>query len=584
MLGLCRVPAQGGHRVRRAAAPHRRVDGLDGRRARRDGRGRRRGNRRRAGGRDQVPKTSPGGPATGYRPSRHPRCPCKMCRPPPEASPGRLSLWPSRVRRGERQDHPGASARPCWMALPTEPAPAAAPEAVAAPFAPPPDSPFDFDNQPTRAYTLPPSNGAFATGTEDFNPDATRVQVVPDELLRASARPSKPEMPAAVVSKPPPATLHHPAHVGNAAAPVSDEQHFQDVYREFLATQGEVRGGSGWSSRSKSLPASSARTASSSSRKYSCRTGAVSGVREGRQSGPQGHPGEGLKRGQDVRRLRHGVLGALLCASWERVRARALVGQSRRPRADGICLVADDRRAVRGPHHRRWLRPAERAPPAARRPARSGSTAAHRGRHSRGGRAPSCSSWRGARSPRTFRPLPAPLDEEPGLLVSPLHVVQRQAGLRHGALRGAGPGSRKDVPVWCSEYGEAPYEVSIRATVGAFREAAQRGGLVGTSYWAWKHALPRTSPGPSPGSTSAEWKKLIAWITGGGSAPLGRGARRNAFVRRGRAAPARHRGHPDGGHSQVGTARRGRVEREGSSTAWAAPWPTAPAARCRSTA
>jgi hypothetical protein len=112
--------------------------------------------------------------------------------------------------------------------------------------APASDNPFDFENQPTRAYTVPPlgalppvpppNNAAMATGNEDFNPDATRVTAIPDELLRASARPSKPEMPA--VTAPKPVSSAAPPRVSAVTAPpVSDEQHFQDVYKEFIATR-----------------------------------------------------------------------------------------------------------------------------------------------------------------------------------------------------------------------------------------------------------------------------------------------------------------------------------------------------------
>jgi hypothetical protein len=79
-------------------------------------------------------------------------------------------------------------------------------------------------------------------------------------------------------------------------------------------------------------------------------------------------------------------------------------------------------------------------------------------------------------------------------------------------------GRSQDVPLWCGEYGEASYD-SLRGTVAAFRDAAQRGGLAGTSYWTWKHALPRATPGLAGFHTSAEWKKLIAWVTGGGERP-----------------------------------------------------------------
>jgi hypothetical protein len=177
------------------------------------------------------PKTRPVALPMAPPPEPASALPVQDVPPPPEASPDDFPFGPPSSSAQSDRTTPGVRS-PLLDGPPPGPAPA---EPVAAAFAPPPDSPFDFDNQPTRAYTLPPSNGALATGAEDFNPDATRVQVVPDELLRASARPSKPEMPAVALPKPPPTAP--PPRVASAMAQVSDEQHFQEVYREFLATR-----------------------------------------------------------------------------------------------------------------------------------------------------------------------------------------------------------------------------------------------------------------------------------------------------------------------------------------------------------
>jgi hypothetical protein len=187
--------------------------------------------------------------------------PIKDAPPAPEASPDDFVFGSpsSQERMADFRTQPSVRS----PLLPPEPEPEPDPEPAPAPAALPPpvpdfgvapapfsDNPFDFENQPTRAYTVPPpgalppapppTNAAMATGTEDFNPDATRVTAIPDELLRASARPSKPEMPAVTAPKPvsaaaPPRVSAVSAPPG--AAPISDEQHFQDVYKEFIATR-----------------------------------------------------------------------------------------------------------------------------------------------------------------------------------------------------------------------------------------------------------------------------------------------------------------------------------------------------------
>jgi len=97
---------------------------------------------------------------------------------------------------------------------------------------------FVEDNQPTMAYPSPLlPDDAFASSVHsealaaspvaaEPYPDATRVQEIPEELLRASARPE--------AELPPP--VPRPSSVALGVAP-NDEQHFREVFREFLATR-----------------------------------------------------------------------------------------------------------------------------------------------------------------------------------------------------------------------------------------------------------------------------------------------------------------------------------------------------------
>lgn len=98
---------------------------------------------------------------------------------------------------------------------------------------------YGEDNQPTTLYpsTLfgedvsalagaEPRATELATAEAESYPDATRVQEMPEELIRASARlESEPE--------PPP----EPAPLAASAPPPSEEQHFREVFRDFLATR-----------------------------------------------------------------------------------------------------------------------------------------------------------------------------------------------------------------------------------------------------------------------------------------------------------------------------------------------------------
>ncbi len=132
--------------------------------------------------------------------------------------------------------------------------------------APPTDAPSPFDelppppyqpgpDAPTVAYeTAAPGADPFALaaaasapmppleqrGAVDYNPDATRVATVPEELLRASQRTTGEvtavNMRAAAAHAPFPAA--ELPRVQPVVPPVGgDEQHFQEVYRDFVATR-----------------------------------------------------------------------------------------------------------------------------------------------------------------------------------------------------------------------------------------------------------------------------------------------------------------------------------------------------------
>jgi hypothetical protein len=98
---------------------------------------------------------------------------------------------------------------------------------------------YGEDHQPTTVYSSPnvpddafamagQSEVRTASGTDaEAFPDATRIQQIPEELLRASARPET--EPVA-----PPEPLPRAAPPGESP---NDEQHFREVFREFLATK-----------------------------------------------------------------------------------------------------------------------------------------------------------------------------------------------------------------------------------------------------------------------------------------------------------------------------------------------------------
>ncbi|QRK08125.1 cell division protein FtsK [Archangium violaceum] len=111
---------------------------------------------------------------------------------------------------------------------------------------------FAFEDQPTAAYSLKQAADPFAAAAAQAGlppsgfgaetaPETTRVAAIPQELLARSARPNTAEVPlpghpgvAAPSSQglPPPP----PPPTGGANV-LSEESHFQDVFREFVATR-----------------------------------------------------------------------------------------------------------------------------------------------------------------------------------------------------------------------------------------------------------------------------------------------------------------------------------------------------------
>jgi hypothetical protein len=138
------------------------------------------------------------------------------------------------------------------------PFPPADPGAGVAPAAPRRGA-FAFEDQPTAAYSLKQAADPFAAAAaqaggmaSEFGgespPETTRVAAIPQELLARSARPMTGETalppqhrpghpgmaaPAGGLSMPPPP----PPPTGSGAIALSEEQHFQDVFREFVATR-----------------------------------------------------------------------------------------------------------------------------------------------------------------------------------------------------------------------------------------------------------------------------------------------------------------------------------------------------------
>jgi hypothetical protein len=109
---------------------------------------------------------------------------------------------------------------------------------------------FAFEDHPTAAYSLQQAADPFAAAQAQYGSapayldepaEATRVAAIPQELLQAAARPGAVESPMPVaaprVTAPPPAVRAGTPHMGNSAVALSEEQHFQDVFREFVSTR-----------------------------------------------------------------------------------------------------------------------------------------------------------------------------------------------------------------------------------------------------------------------------------------------------------------------------------------------------------
>ncbi len=101
---------------------------------------------------------------------------------------------------------------------------------------------FAFEDQPTAAYSLQQAADPFALAASQAAPDSpetTRVAAIPRELLQASARP--PTSDAIPMPAPRPAGAAQAAiplpGAANSAVALSDEQHYQEVFRDFLSTR-----------------------------------------------------------------------------------------------------------------------------------------------------------------------------------------------------------------------------------------------------------------------------------------------------------------------------------------------------------
>lgn len=187
----------------------------------------------------------PSGP-TGQAPAFQPPPPVEAdpfaaMGPPPPPAP---SYPPTRPPTAERPAPPP----PPPPARQPPPPPAAASK-------PPPPTPFDDDDEGARTVAYPafkpPSAAApplsdpfaMAGGHEDNgpsyqdSPDATRVAAVPQELIkqaRSGAGGNTGERPAL---RPPTASLPRVQSVAPVGAASDEERHFQEVFRDFVATR-----------------------------------------------------------------------------------------------------------------------------------------------------------------------------------------------------------------------------------------------------------------------------------------------------------------------------------------------------------
>ncbi|AKQ64776.1 Cell division protein FtsK [Myxococcus hansupus] len=202
--------------------------------------------------------------------------PFAMQAPPPAGDPFAMSP-PAQAPVGDPfafAPPPAAPADPFAFAPPAPQPPAATPfgSAEAFPFPAPPQQPpaqaampfdassegfgggpeplspasprrgaFAFEDQPTAAYSLQQAADPFALAASQAAPDSpetTRVAAIPRELLQASARPPTSDAIPMPAPRPAGAQAAIPLPgLGNSAVALTDEQHFQDVFREFVSTR-----------------------------------------------------------------------------------------------------------------------------------------------------------------------------------------------------------------------------------------------------------------------------------------------------------------------------------------------------------
>ncbi len=194
--------------------------------------------------------------------------------PPPEAHPDDFNFGPNTpgVGQGSAPSHSTQEA-PRHVPPPVDepaddPFASLGPAAATAPPPPPhraPPRPMglgdeDFESQRTTSYpahgyknpmsmastqsnqALDPfaQAGGMMSADEQMqgdNPDATRVAVIPQELLQASARGNSKENPMGMPKAMPRVAAALPPSVATAGGGGSEEVHFQEVFRDFVATR-----------------------------------------------------------------------------------------------------------------------------------------------------------------------------------------------------------------------------------------------------------------------------------------------------------------------------------------------------------
>jgi hypothetical protein len=108
------------------------------------------------------------------------------------------------------------------------------PPAGASASAPPPG----MDPFAMAAAQLSPEEQA-GGGEGDYNPDATRVAAVPAELIKAARQTGGTGMTGERPSLAPKVTSTAPrvSSVSSVGGPLDEERHFQEIFREFVATR-----------------------------------------------------------------------------------------------------------------------------------------------------------------------------------------------------------------------------------------------------------------------------------------------------------------------------------------------------------